>query len=65
MNWLQNGAGFVFMLAQDQKVEASFMMKIVENSIWVGIGSLCACWGVLRLSAVSQDQAEIIPGRGS
>ncbi|RLT19473.1 MAG: MotA/TolQ/ExbB proton channel family protein [Planctomycetota bacterium] len=44
MNWLQNGAGFVFMLAQGQKVEASFMMKVVENSIWVAI-ALCAMVG--------------------
>lgn len=44
MNWLQNGAGFIFMLAQGQKVEASFMMKVVENSIWIAIAA-CAMVG--------------------
>lgn len=44
MNLLQNSAGFVFLLAQDQKVEVSFMMKVVENSIWLGIGA-CAMLG--------------------
>jgi len=45
MNWLQNGAGLVFTLAQDKKVEASFFMKIVEQSIWLGIGA-CALLGL-------------------
>ena len=44
MNWLQNGAGLIFTLAQDKKVEASFFMKLVENSIWIGIGA-CALLG--------------------
>ncbi|MCX7387772.1 MAG: MotA/TolQ/ExbB proton channel family protein [Planctomycetota bacterium] len=44
MNWLQNGASFVFTLAQDKKIEASFMMKVVENSIWIGIAA-CAMLG--------------------
>ncbi len=44
MNLLQNSAGFMFLLAQDQKVEVSFMMKVVENSIWLGIGA-CAMLG--------------------
>ena len=42
MNWLQNGAGLVFTLAQDKKVEASFFMKVVEQSIWIGIGAAIA-----------------------
>ena len=37
--------GFVFTLAQDKKVEASFFMKIVEQSIWIGIGA-CALLGL-------------------
>lgn len=45
MNWLQNGAGLVFTLAQDKKVEASFFMKLVEQSIWIGIGG-CALLGL-------------------
>ncbi len=45
MNWLQNGAGLVFTLAQDKKVEASFFMKVVEQSIWIGIGA-CALLGL-------------------
>jgi len=45
MNWLQNGAGFVLMLAQDKKVEASFFMKMVEQSIWIGIAA-CALLGL-------------------
>ncbi len=45
MNWLQNGIDIVFTLAQDKKVEASFFMKLVEQSIWIGIGA-CALLGL-------------------
>jgi len=45
MNWLQNGVGLVFTLAQEKKVEASFFMKMVEQSIWIGIGA-CALLGL-------------------
>ncbi|MEZ6032991.1 MAG: MotA/TolQ/ExbB proton channel family protein [Planctomycetaceae bacterium] len=45
MNWLQNGTGFVVTLAQEKKVEASFFMKLVEQSIWIGIGA-CALLGL-------------------
>ena len=45
MNLLQNGAGLVLMLAQEKKAEASFMMKMVEQSIWIGIGA-CALLGL-------------------
>lgn len=45
MNWLQSGMGYVFTLAQDRKVEASLFMKLVEQSIWIGIGA-CALLGL-------------------
>ena len=45
MNLLQNGAGLVFTLAQEKKVEVSFMMWFVEQSIWIGIGG-CALLGL-------------------
>lgn len=45
MNWLQNGFGPLFLLAQEKKAEASFFMYLVEQSIWIGIGA-CALLGL-------------------
>ena len=60
MNWLQNGAGLVFTLAQEKKVEASFFMKMVEQSIWIGIGA-CALLGLFcGYLSVPQNQTKIV-----
>ncbi len=44
MNFLVPNLDLVNILAQEQKVEASFLMKIVENSVWGGIAA-CALLG--------------------
>ncbi len=45
MNWFQNGVGLLFTLAQDKKPQASFVMWLIEQSIWGGIGA-CALLGL-------------------
>lgn len=45
MNWLQNGVGLIFTLAQENKPQASLFMWVIEQSIWVGIAA-CALLGV-------------------